>query len=103
MNRISYVGDTAHPYANSTGTGCPSTSVIADYTERPPASGMTVDLRTRFHMIDMESSGSTFYDYAQLIDGDTGTCLLNSIGGQHAGATVTSWVTPSAGHIKVGF
>ncbi len=110
VNRASYQGDTAHPYANNTGTGCPSTTGIADLTEKPAASGMRVDLRGRFHVVDTESSSGYNYDFGQLVDGDNGTCLLStqyqsqgSIGGYHTGAQVTGWVTPSAGHLKVGF
>ena len=102
MNRQPLQGDSPHPYPNGENT------TIADFTQKAAASGLTVDLRARFHLVDTEGvTGVTDYDYSTLVDGDTGAVLLGSsagpLGGQHAGAPVSTWVTPSAGHLQVTF
>ncbi len=90
MNRYGYEGDTAHPYSASTGTSTCGTdaAVIADLTERPITKGLSVDLRTRMHVVDTAAVGSTDKDYAMVRDGDTKTCLVTKIGGPHDGANV---------------
>ncbi len=115
MNRQAYQGDTpTHPYANNLGTAVCTTDpeVIADVTQKPAASGMTVDERLRFHILDVEPAHPLNHDngdYVMVRDGDaTGDCFVPDAGvgviqGYHLGAYVTNWMTPSDGRLQVAF
>ncbi|MHB1843689.1 MAG: RHS repeat-associated core domain-containing protein [Deltaproteobacteria bacterium] len=114
MNRQPIQGDTGHPYAPSSGTSACSTNtyVIANVTQPPAASGMSIDTRERFHYVDDGDTCGficnpfchylcTYHAQTQLRNGDTSACLATLVG-PHQGAYITSWFS-GVDHLGTAF
>ncbi|NMO14731.1 RHS repeat-associated core domain-containing protein [Pyxidicoccus fallax] len=100
VNRVVLSGGTANPYAHGLN------ATLADFTQ--PVAGAAnpntvVRMRVLLGAVDTESNGATLLDFVTLKDGSTGATLGGPMGGHLAGPTWTSWVHPSAGHVKVDF
>jgi len=95
--RVLYAG-TAHPYGNNI-----SASVISDFTQAPGAS-MSLSMRVELVVQELEQKGLGTDDHAWVEDGDTGSTLEGPfLGTPGGGKAWTSWLTPSAGRLKVKF
>jgi RHS repeat-associated protein len=96
-NHVTLHASTAHPYPNNL------SSTLADFTQLPGASTLTLQSRLIFHLVDTETvaGGGLEDDTLHIKDGDT-SALLSSIKGKK-GRLTTDWLQPSAGHVTVEF
>lgn len=101
VNRVTYLGDTEHPYA-------PGTNTVLGYFNQPAGPNEQVELRARFAMVDTESQYS---DYVYLSN-DAGVRLDagENLGGPHQGRVWSAWVnvpnssgSSSSGRVHVRF
>jgi RHS repeat-associated protein len=87
INRVTYLGDTAHPYANNT------RSVLGYFNQPAPSAATRVQLRARYAFVDVEGG----YDFAYLsdqngnelwpVEGDTAR-----VTGRQQGPQTSGWV-----------
>jgi RHS repeat-associated protein len=87
VNRVTYLGDTAHPYANNT------RSVLGYFNQPASSTALRVELRARYALVDTEWG----HDYAYLSDqfGNelaTVTGETTRVTGRSQGPQVTGWV-----------
>lgn len=98
VNRITKLGDTAHPYTNGL-TG----QVVASFVQ-PADVGTTTELRARFNLVDTENCGTTNYDHAELTDSDGEPLGSSTVGGLSKSGIWSEWVTvPANGQVDVRY
>ncbi len=87
INRVTYLGDTGHPYANN------ARSVLGYFNQPSPNAALRVQLRARYALVDTETGA----DYAYLSDqyGNELTTVSGGstrVSGQSQGPRSTGWV-----------
>jgi RHS repeat-associated protein len=87
VNRVTYLGDTAHPYANNTH------GVLGYFNQPSPSAALRVQLRARYALVDVEGG----YDYAYLSDqhGNELWAVTGGTGrvtGRQQGPQTSGWV-----------
>jgi RHS repeat-associated protein len=87
-NRVEYYGQTGIPYANNQNVA------IANFSQ-PVQTGMTIDLRADYHLVDTEA-GFCGTDSSYLTDNKNGGAQIGtwSASGYHQGRKWSPWVTP---------
>ncbi|MBN1207283.1 MAG: RHS repeat-associated core domain-containing protein [Myxococcaceae bacterium] len=87
VNRVTYLADTAHPYANNT------RSVLGYFNQPSPSPALLSQLRARYALVDVEEG----YDYAYLSDQNGGELWTVSgaptrVTGRQQGPVTAGWV-----------
>lgn len=100
VNRVTLDAETPHPYPTN------YSGYFLDVTQPVGGTSLSLRMRTRLALQDTEEGCGTpgcsipYFDEVSFVDGQTAGVLASGFGGRGKAQAWTSWMSPTAGHLK---